>query len=342
MTTGRNLILETIPFTAENKLLSWYYFFSTLILIVVAYTGTVFFTPLYLKVFSGILAGLLMTRMFVIYHDFQHEAIFRKSPFMKMFFTLFGIVGLAPVSIWDESHEHHHHNNSKFSTFVVGSFPVVSAERFSALPRAGKIKYLVIRHPLMIVFGYLPIFLVSFCLWPFFENPKKYWDCGVAAVIHIALAIGLYLIGGSQMLLCTLLIPCLLQYALGGYIFYAQHNFPNVSLKDDDRWDYFEAALNSSSYIRMNRIMQWFTANIGFHHIHHVNPRIPFYRLPEAMKALTELQHPRQTSLNPAEILRCLQLKLWDQDQEKLISLREYRLGNAVHAKGAKVNAPHL
>jgi len=110
-------------------------------------------------------------------------------------------------------------------------------------------------------------------------------------------------------------------YALGGYIFYAQHNFPTVMLKDNDNWDYLDAALNSSSYIKMNRLMQWFTANIGFHHIHHVNPRIPFYRLPEAMKALPELQHPRETSLGFPEIIRCLQLKLWDEDRGTMIPL---------------------
>jgi len=323
MNVSKDLIHATMPFTTEKKALSWYYFSSTLALIVLAYTGTVTLNPVYLKVLSGIFAGLLMTRMFVIYHDFQHEAIFRRSAIMKIFMTFFGIVGLAPVSIWDESHEHHHHNNSKFSTFVVGSFPDVSTTTFKNLSKAGRIKYLFIRHPLMIAFGYIPIFLVSFCLWPFFENPKRYWDCGVAAVIHVAIAVTLYIVGGFSLLLYTLLMPSLFMYALGGYIFYAQHNFPGVFLRDNENWDYLDAALNSSSYIRMNRIMQWFTANIGFHHIHHVNPRIPFYRLPETMKAMPELQHPRETSLKPMEILTCLRLKLWDEKKGKMIPLTE-------------------
>jgi len=310
-----------MPFTAENRLLSWYYFLSTLILIVVAYAGTVMFANPLLKIISGILAALLMSRMFVIYHDFQHEAIFRRSFIMKIFMTFFGIVALAPVSIWDESHEHHHHNNSKFSTFVVGSFPVISKEKFNSLSKAGRTKYLVIRHPLMIAFAYLPIFFVSFCLWPFFENPRKYWDCGISAIVHIGIGGWLCWLGGFPMLLYSLLIPCIVMYALGGYIFYAQHNFPTVMLKDNDNWDYLDAALNSSSYIRMNRLMQWFTANIGFHHIHHVNPRIPFYRLPEAMNALPDLQHPRETSLRIPEIARCLRLKLWDEERGVMIPL---------------------
>jgi omega-6 fatty acid desaturase (delta-12 desaturase) len=326
LTTDRNLILATMTFTAENRWLSWYYFLTTLTLIVAAYGGTIFLTPVYLKVLSGVFAGLLMTRMFVIYHDFQHAAIFRRSFVAKAFFTFFGIVALAPVSIWDESHEHHHHNNSKFSTFVVGSFPVISTKAFGTLNSAGRLKYLVIRHPLMIAFAYIPIFLVSFCLWPFFEDPRKYWDCGVAATIHIALAVALYYTGGFQMLVFTLIIPCLFMYALGGYIFYAQHNFPKVMLKNNDHWDYLDAALNSSSYIKMSKPMHWFTANIGYHHIHHVNPRIPFYRLPETMNAFQELQHPRETSLDPIEVLRCLKLKLWDEERQRMISLAEYKV----------------
>jgi omega-6 fatty acid desaturase (delta-12 desaturase) len=314
-----------MPFTAENRLLSWYYFSSTLVLIIAGYAGTVLVSNIFLRLASSILTALAMTRMFVIYHDFQHEAIFRKSLTAKIFFAFFGIVALAPVSIWDESHEHHHHNNSKFSTFVVGSFPVISTKAFRDLNPAGRLKYLVIRHPLMIAFAYIPIFLVSFCLWPFFEDPKRYWDCGVAALIHIVLGSTLYIIGGFQLLLFPLIIPAVLMYAVGGYIFYAQHNFPTVILKDNDRWDYLDAALNSSSYIRMNRLMRWVTANIGYHHIHHVNPRIPFYRLPEVMRAMPELQHPRETSLNPAEIIRCLKLKLWDERQEKMVSLADFR-----------------
>ncbi|MEJ0033478.1 MAG: hypothetical protein WDO15_25475 [Bacteroidota bacterium] len=126
-----------------------------------------------MRIGSSIFTALVMTRMFVIYHDFQHQAIFRKSFVAKAFFTFFGIIALAPTSIWDESHEHHHHHNSKFSTFVVGSFPVISTNTFNGLNSAGRLKYLVIRHPLMIAFAYIPIFLVSFCLWPFSKTRRN-------------------------------------------------------------------------------------------------------------------------------------------------------------------------
>ena len=95
-----------------------------------------------------------------------------------------------------------------------------------------------------------------------------------------------------------------------------------LSLRDNAGWTYEGAALESSSFMRMSRIMSWFTANIGYHHIHHLNSRIPFYRLPEVLQGIPELQTPKTTSLNPVEIVRCLRLKVWDVDAQRMVGLR--------------------
>lgn len=323
MTSKNELILGTLQFTKEDRLLSWYYLLSTLLFTGVAFTMTIVLAGTGPRLFFGLLAGLLTARLVVIYHDFQHEAILKGSRLASILMNAVGILTLTPPSIWDESHEHHHHTNSKFATFVLGSFPTISTTTYQSLSRSRQFKYRIIRHPLMIAFAYIPIFLVSFCLWPFFENPKKYWDCGVAAVVHGIITYQLWSLGGWASVAYTLLIPSLIAFSLGGYIFYAQHNFPEVILRNDEDWDYFDAALQSSSFIRMNRVMRWFTANIGYHHIHHVNARIPFYHLPKAMAAFPEFQNPRSTSLHPKEIWACLQLKLWDENRGKMIPMRE-------------------
>lgn len=320
-----NLIVQTMAFTKEDRLLSWYCLLSTLLLMAMAFTFTWISNHVIIKLISGIAAGLITVRLVVIYHDFQHGAILKGSVLAQIIMTTVGLLTLTPPSIWDESHEHHHHTNSKFATFVLGSFPTITTSMYRKLSRKEQFRYKLLRHPLIIALGYIPIFLVSFCLWPFFENPKKYWDCGIAAIVHITLAVALCIYGGWPALLFSLLIPSTLAFSLGGYIFYAQHNFRDVILTNDESWNYFEAALKSSSYIRMTPLMQWFTANIGYHHVHHVNPRIPFYNLPHAMRALTELQHPRCTSLHPKEIWKCLQLKLWDEDLGRMITMQEYR-----------------
>lgn len=322
----RNEIIHaTLDFTGENIYKSWYYFLSTLVLMIVAFYGTYWLPGTIAKVLCSLLAGMLTSRMFVIYHDFRHEAILRKSKIAKAVMTAFGILTLAPASIWDETHQHHHNNNSKFSTIVVGSFPTITTETYKRYTTAQRRWYLALRHPLIVLFAYIPIFLVSFCLWPFFENPKRYYDCGLAALLHGLVIWILYFSGGWSMVLYSIVLPCLVMFAVGGYIFYAQHNFTEVILKKDDEWDYFDAALYSSSYIKMNRIMRWFTANIGYHHVHHINSRIPFYRLPEAMEKIAGLQTPRCTSLHPHEIWKCIQLKLWDEKSGKMISMKEFQ-----------------
>ena len=109
------------------------------------------------------------------------------------------------------------------------------------------------------------------------------------------------------------------------YLFYAQHNFPGVSFNDAAGWTYEKAALESSSFLKTDFVTSWFTANIGYHHIHHLNSRIPFYRLPEVLNGIEELQEPKTTSLDPMEIFRCLRLKVWDVESQQMIGLAEMR-----------------
>ncbi len=114
-------------------------------------------------------------------------------------------------------------------------------------------------------------------------------------------------------------------YALGGYIFYAQHNFPRVMLKDNDQWDYLDAALNSSSYIKMSRVMHWFTANIGYHHIHHVNPRIPFLPLTGGNERLFGAAASSRNLVKSHRNPSLPEIEAVDEEREKMVSLAELR-----------------
>ena len=134
---------------------------------------------------------------------------------------------------------------------------------------------------------------------------------------------------GIDGLVLAVLLPCAIASAVGGYLFYAQHNYPDVKIRDRAQWDFVDAALHASSYISMSPPMAWFTGNIGYHHVHHLNHKIPFYKLPAAMAEFEELQSPGRTTLWPWDIARCLRLKLWDRKRDRLITLAEHRRGNA-------------
>lgn len=322
MRTGQELILATKPFAADDPIKSWWCILSTTSLLLLALAGTLWGFHWAGKLFCSGLAGLLILRLFVIYHDQQHHAILPHSRLAERLMRLFGIIALSPSSVWRSSHNHHHHHNSKLRGSHIGSFPIMTDAQFRKSLRGERIKYLFMRHPLTILFGYLFMFLYGMCLYPFWNNPKQHFDGLIALIVHGAIAVIIVHWFGWPALLLTQTIPHFIAYAIGSYLFYAQHNFAGVSFRDKAGWTYERAAMESSSYLKTSRLMAWFTANIGYHHIHHLNARIPFYRLPEVLREIPELQSPKTTSFSPREIYRCLRLKVWNVQLQRMVSLR--------------------
>lgn len=325
MLEGKQLILATKEFTAENRAKSWYVLLSTLILLTGAVAGTVLMPVVIGKLGFSVLTGLLMVRMFIIYHDYQHHTILHKSPAAKAIMTAFGVLILAPASIWKRSHDYHHANNSKLFSASIGSYPIATKSKFLAMSPSERRVYLAIRHPLTILMGYFTMFIAGMCLSSFISSPKKHVDSLVALILHAAITTAVIVFAGWQIWLFAMFIPYFMACAMGAYLFYAQHNFPSTTFNENQDWKYEVAALQSSSYMTMNPVMEWFTGNIGYHHIHHLNARIPFYRLPEAMKALPELQNARTTSLKPSEVMACLRLKVWDPELGRMVGFKEIK-----------------
>lgn len=329
MREGRQLVRETSRFAAERPARSWWHLVSTLAVFVAALWVAITDFPWVVRVLASVLAGLVHVRLFVIYHDYLHGAIFEKSLVAGAFFRLYGLLALSPPSIWRHTHDHHHRNNARrLGVDAVGSFPVMTTRAFEEAGAASRVFYIISRHPLTIAFGYLTVFFYGFCIQPILTNPRLHKDAIAATVLHLTLLVALAMTRPDIMLL-ALIVPTFLASAVGSYLFYAQHNFPGVKLRPGENWDYVVAALHSSSFIRMNPLMSWFTGNIGYHHVHHLNARIPFYRLPETMAAIEDLQSPGLTSLSPRDIFRCLRLKLWDRESDRLVSFAEARRARA-------------
>jgi omega-6 fatty acid desaturase (delta-12 desaturase) len=329
MRSGQELILATKAYAADVPAKSWFHLLSTGLLFALSMLGTLWnFHPL-AKLACSILSGLLLLRLFVIYHDQQHHAILPRSRAAEWLMRGFGIFALSASSVWRSSHNHHHNHNSKLRGSHIGSFPIMTRSQFERSSSADRLTYLAMRHPLTILFGYVTTFLYGMCLGPFLNDPRKHSDCLISLALHIGIGVALVTGWGWEQLLLTQTIPHFITYAIGTYLFYAQHNFPEVSFNEKAGWTYEKAALESSSYLKTGPIMAWFTANIGYHHVHHLNAKIPFYRLPEVAREMPELQSARTTSLHPAEIARCLRLKLWDVESQRMISLREARAQRA-------------
>jgi omega-6 fatty acid desaturase (delta-12 desaturase) len=236
-----------------------------------------------------------------------------------------GIYLLAPEAIWKRTHEHHHNNNSKLTMTGIGSYPTISKTRYLGLKKSEKFIYLVNRHPLTIILGYFTLFIYWLNLKSFFQSPTKHLDSLLALVLHGTGAFLIWNFLGFDVFIFSWFLPFLLAFGMGSYLFYCQHNFPGAKFCENHDWTYVNAALASTSLMPMNPVMQWFTGNIGYHNVHHVNSRIPFYRLMEAFNSMPELKNTPTTSWNPVEMVRCFQLKLWDAEQDKMITLKQLR-----------------
>lgn len=321
MLQGKQLILATKPYAKENRAKSWFLTLSTLLILFALLFGTVYNVHWSLRLLCSILAGFVIVRMFVIYHDHQHKAILDKSVLAEVIFMLFGFYVLAPTRIWSASHDYHHKNNSKLFSASIGSYPIYTKQKFDKLPKSEQRHYLFIRHPLTILFGYFFTFMYGMCIKSIINRFSKNIDSLVALVVHFTSQFLVFYFLGWETWIFLCAIPHFISGALGSYLFYAQHNFPTVKFVGNEEWTYEGAALESSSYMELNHALRWATANIGYHHIHHMNARIPFYRLPEVMQAIPELHGAKRTSLKAKDVWACLQLKVWDFEKQKMVGL---------------------
>ncbi|MGC1276282.1 MAG: fatty acid desaturase [Planctomycetaceae bacterium] len=318
MRTDKEVLLATRQFASEIRWRSWWHLGSTALVAAALLFAAGFDALGLLRLPLSVAAGLTLVRLFVLYHDQQHGSFLRGSKPAGWLMTAFGIWSLNPPSVWKRSHDHHHHHNSKLHGPNVGSYPLMTVEGYRRAGAVERLRYAASRHPLTVAAGYLTIFLGGMCAAPFVANPRRHADAALSVLCHAAFLFWLNR-GGADDALLVGVLPFGVGSAVGAYLFLAQHNFPECEVASSRDWSHVAAALRSSSYIRMGSLMRWFTGNIGYHHVHHLNARIPFYRLPEAMAGLPEAQSPRTVTLALHDVVACFRLKLWDEAAGRLV-----------------------
>ena len=279
-----------------------------------------YFLTLCLSFFA---AGFLV-RIFIIFHDCGHGSFFRSQRLNRIVGVITGLMAFTPFHKWHHDHKEHHATMGNLDKRGTGDVKTLTIEEYLKRSKWNRFGYRFYRHPLFL-FGIAPFLIFIF------QNrlSRKYMNHRERLYLHLsnlALIIAIFLImwaiGWKAYLLIQLPVIYIASVS-GVWLFYIQHQFEQVMWTRGKEWNYKEIALEGSSYYKLPILLQWFTGNIGFHHIHHLSPRIPNYKLPACHK-----ENPIFQEIQPVTLFssfRSLSLRLWDEKSKKLVGFKALR-----------------
>jgi len=194
----KQLLLDSRPYAVDDPTRSWWAVWSTLVIMVTGFALCCLDLQWWLRLPISIVTGLVVVRMFVIYHDYEHGTILKKSRLAKVIMKGFGLCSLNAPSIWARSHNHHHKNNCRLYGGFIGSFPTMTTEEYDRATPVQRLAYRAERHPVTIALAYLSVFLFGMTIRPLFINPKQHFDCAIALVVQAGFIATAWYFGGWQ------------------------------------------------------------------------------------------------------------------------------------------------
>jgi omega-6 fatty acid desaturase (delta-12 desaturase) len=258
-----------------------------------------------------------MVRMFIIFHDCCHGSFFKSNRANEIVGSIIGVFVLTPFYLWRHDHAIHHATAGDLDRRGTGDVLTLTVEEYIALPWYKKFGYRIMRNPLILfTVGSLIVFVFVHRFWTPGSGVRER-----RSVIYTNLALVLivaaltWLIGWKALLLIEIPVA-LLATSAGVWLFYVQHNFDPTYWERHEDWKFFNAGFAGSSFYKLPAILQWFTGNIGFHHIHHLSPKIPNYKLPKCYNENPELQ---VMPLTFGQSLKSLGFRLWDEKTKRLV-----------------------
>ena len=284
------------------------------------------FVGYWLALLLAIPAAGFLVRLFMIQHDCSHGAFFGDRRANDWVGRVIGVFTLTPHDFWRQTHAIHHAGSGNLDHRGIGDVTTMTVAEYARLGWIRRLAYRVYRSPVVLfVIGPAYLFLLQHRI-PLGLMRKGWqpWISTMATNLGIAaFAGGLIWLTGLGAFLMIHLPIAIAAASIGVWLFYVQHQFEHTSWEKDPDWSHPEASLHGSSHYDLPRILRWFTANIGIHHVHHLYARIPFYRLPQVLREQIKLAEISRVSL--LESLRCARLALWDDCQQRLVTFREAR-----------------
>lgn len=280
--------------------------------------------PYWITLLVAIPAALLLVRIFIIFHDCGHRSFFRSMTANRIMGYVSGILTFTPFEDWTRAHAVHHGAAGDLDRRGIGDIWTLTVNEYLSAPWWKRALYRIFRNPfflLLIAPGFLFLVIQR---WPTRGGgPKERRSVWITnAVIALILVGAHFTIGVGTFFLIQL--PLILIAATSGlWLFYVQHQFEDVYWARHAERDPIKAALEGSSFYKLPRVLQWLSGNIGFHHIHHLNSRIPNHRLEACWKSLPNMENIRQLTFFKS--FRTLRLRLWNEATQRMISFGELR-----------------
>jgi acyl-lipid omega-6 desaturase (Delta-12 desaturase) len=281
----------------------------------------------YLAAFGvSVLNGLFLLRLFCIQHDCGHGSFFGNRNVSDWTGRLLGVLTLTPYDVWRRTHSIHHSHAGDLDQRGIGDVMTLTVDEYRQRSRFGRFLYRAYRHPL-VMFGLGPtyiFFLQNRIPLGRMQRETKYWISAMGTNLALVLLLGVIVwVGGWQALFLVFLPSTLIAASIGVWLFYVQHQFETTHWDHAQDWQLHDAALHGSSHYDLPKVLRWFTANIGIHHVHHLYSRIPFYRLTEVLRDHKDLVDCSRMTL--LDSLRCASLDLWDEKSRRLVSFAAVR-----------------
>jgi omega-6 fatty acid desaturase (delta-12 desaturase) len=268
-------------------------------------------------------AGFLV-RVFIIFHDCTHGSFLPTKRANQICGIATGFFVWGCFHTWGHAHAVHHGTAGDLDRRGTGDLPTMTKAEFASASWPLKTGYYLFRNPI-VMFGLGPIWsmILEPRLWFLQKRPRLRRAALLTNVALAALVTGICLLIGTAQYFLIFAPAAWLAGAAGVFLFYVQHQFEDVYWEEHPDWDYADAALQGSSYLKLPKVLQFFSGNIGLHHVHHLNARVPNYNLQRAHDSNPVFHNVPTLTL--ADAPRCVRLKLWDESSEQMIGWREYR-----------------
>ncbi|WP_251943406.1 fatty acid desaturase [Staphylococcus sp. Marseille-Q5304] len=321
----KQLFKNVKPFAKTNHKKSAIQIMNTLLPLAIILIASLLLFQIHwsLAVISSIIASIFLVRTFIIFHDACHGSYLKKQSHNKILGNITGFLTFFPYERWRREHLIHHAGNGNLEKRGTGDIWVMTVTEYSEATKFKRLCYRIYRNPfVMFVIG--PFFLV------FVSNRFNVKDAKMKErintwannVLLLLVYGGLFYLLGPAQFLAVFLPMVFISGMMGIWLFYIQHTFEDSYFEEPSEWDYVKTAIDGSSYYKLPKFMQWVTGNIGYHHVHHLNPRIPNYELETTHENVTPLQHA--TTISIAESLKSLKYKLYDESRKRFITFKEY------------------